>query len=234
MNNRKIDISDISNQNKTINSSFFKLYYDGIGFNGYSVRLSNFSLNNIPTNMTRLATCSVGMLSVMGDMIGISLAEDKDIRYKITVPTVRAELIHDEISKGRCHMKYDASVQENFIHLACEPIVHPRWSLGEIVTLCRGHLQPTYQGTEECLKNLLDEALSTMIRLPNNIQNNSSALHTHEETAHSQHEPLMYGLLAAGIFAMGSVGYCLYKSRQNNRSHLTNDLESNPISLKIQ
>jgi hypothetical protein len=45
----------------TKNSSYFTLYNDGIGFNGYSVRLSNFSFNNIPKNLALLTGLTINI-----------------------------------------------------------------------------------------------------------------------------------------------------------------------------
>lgn len=61
MNLRGLKQDKIIEENNTDNSSFFKFYKDGIGFNNYSVRLSNFSFNNIPKNLALLTSFAINV-----------------------------------------------------------------------------------------------------------------------------------------------------------------------------
>lgn len=167
--------NNLKNSNTTQlnnSSSFFKVYKDGIGFKNYSVRLSNFSVNNTIANFARLAywTVSIGsVISIKSFATNVGLASsDERTHYKVSANAIYSALFIRNVFNGKCDVNYDQSRQDEYAGLQCKQIYSIDLYLSsspnyytdhrvDRVTLCRGYLQPIYQITENCLKGLVNE-----------------------------------------------------------------------------
>jgi len=151
-------------------SSSFKLHRDGISIGGYSIRLSNFSFNNIATNMVRSAGFVVSVGVVMADTIGVTSLNglthyklwgyDQNNLSLLPEQAFCLKFIKDALTTNRiCGVLYDASRQDEYWDMKCK-LLHTVGNQYRYVALCRGKLQPIVQTTEDCLKGLMNEALS--------------------------------------------------------------------------
>lgn len=141
---------------QTISDSRLNVYWDGFGYNNYSVRLSNVSLNNLVVNLEahtkRLLTAGTWLLcldNVMAEgqtytvgagstyyddysgyksarQIGFSSLDEKD---KYIIAQIHSDLVpfYPRLIAAQCHVKYDASKQSQYAMKIVDQYGRPDW-----------------------------------------------------------------------------------------------------------
>lgn len=191
--------------------SFFKLHNDGFAIHKYNLRLSN-----IPKNIIRLATWTVGISGAAGSTVGISSINDRT-HYRISIDDKKIQmekplfmykfkaLIWDPLitafSEGQCNIRYDQSRQDEY-NMGCKTIYYltPKdfEHYGPTVTFCRGYLQPILVETEDCIKNLLNQTVTYYVK---DVDKVAQKDWQNDVDKFVQIAP--YALVVAGIFTAG-------------------------------
>lgn len=155
------------------NTSSITFYNDGLGFKGYSLRLSNMSLNRLTNNIAHFVGWSAGIGLTMGKhMFGLVASNDHThylLRYNnrglgnMLAPFDTHALI-ETISQGNCNISYDIARQAEYYQLPLQRIYsieNREIHFNLILDLYRGCLEPILQTSEECLIELLKTAYTT-------------------------------------------------------------------------
>ena len=213
-----------------INRSF-KFHSDGIEFGGYSIQVRNFSLNNIPRNLTRLATFSFSMAYAMGDVLGFRVNNEKNVALRIVTTPAHVEEITAAIMEGKekCDMDGVAISYRNV-----QSDHHIQWcqemGFGQTALRYNVNLSPFYydfvtlsvdtsQGItqevmkfERCLDSLVSNTITEIAKTGNTVE-------------------FSCGVAALGLFGMGYLGRQLYQARQNQNNLVDNEPQK---TIKMQ
>ena len=226
------------------NSSYFTLYNDGVGFNnGYSIRLSNFSFNNIPKNLALLTSFAINIgiaaankcrdtkyFTVVNQLNGMNYL----FHYGVETPTdnesscftvpVDLKPFIDAIANHTCNAIYVADRQNEYEDMFFKTIYSlpdNRFFTVRDIFLKRDISQanPIFGASEDCLKKLVDETYKVAV---NASEAALEAARQHkEEMVEACVESLKTAapyLLTVGLFSAGYYAYSSYKNNTQNQT----------------
>jgi hypothetical protein len=224
----------------TKNNSSFEIYYDGLGFNGWSLRLSNFSLNDVAKNLTCLAGWALSLGTVAANdhyesswidfrYIGFS-SSDWKTHYKIQASRLSKygyyslAPLEATISNGTCNVIFDKTMQNDYGRMNwCSDDVYKKehldWSGASKIAFTRIYKQPILEQTETCLKGVIDEAFSAWLKATDTMKIKNAEEARLRAEAMAPYSPYLCAGLS--LFAIGAAGYALHRQSQKSRNRLS-------------